>query len=295
MDEPQFLSSVEVFDGTSWRAGPDLITGRAALGLAPYNGLLYAVGGFDGDNYLSSVEVYEPSSDTWNGAVSMTRVCVGMRSRIVTARRETREETTRRRIARGVDVARAWTSRADARYAVVWRAFVIRHSSSLDARRRGRASARVEDARDDARESARVRDDDDDACATPTERSRSSSRANETVRLLESMTVVSRAGVADADVDRADVWELPRTCDSCGNYILPGRARWACARCLEEGVEYDACETCLARLAREESARVKRGKGKKGAKKRKVDAHAHGRAAFVLAEAPDEEDEDEKR
>ena len=37
-------------------------------------------------------------------------------------------------------------------------------------------------------------------------------------------------GVADADVDRADVWELPRTCDSCGNYILPGRARWACAR-----------------------------------------------------------------
>jgi hypothetical protein len=228
-------------------------------------------------------------------AVSMTRVCVGMRSRIVTARRETREETTRRRIARGVDVARAWTSRADARCAVVWRAFVIRHSSSLDARRRGRASARVEDARDDARESARVRDDDDDACATPARETTVMDSRRRTVSFAREDDLERSVGVADADVDRADVWELPRTCDSCGNYILPGRARWACARCLEEGVEYDACETCLARLAREESARVKRGKGKKGAKKRKVDAHAHGRAAFVLAEAPDEEDEDEKR
>ena len=45
----------------------------------------------------------------------MTRVDVAMRSRIVTARRETTEETTRRRIARGVDVARASSSRADAR------------------------------------------------------------------------------------------------------------------------------------------------------------------------------------
>ena len=186
-------------------------------------------------------------------AVSMTRVCVGMRSRIVTARRETREETTRRRIARGVD------------------------------------------ARDDARESARVRDDDDDACATPARETTVMDSRRRTVSFAREDDLERSVGVADADVDRADVWELPRTCDSCGNYILPGRARWACARCLEEGVEYDACETCLARLAREESARVKRGKGKKGAKKRKVDAHAHGRAAFVLAEAPDEEDEDEKR
>ena len=156
--------------------------------------------------------------------------------------------------------------------------------------------ARVEDARDDARESVRVRDDDDDDDgATPARETTNMDSRRRTVSFAREDDLERSVGVADADVDRADVWELPRTCDSCGNYILPGRARWACARCLEEGVEYDACETCLARLAREESSRVKRGKRKKGAKKRKVDAHAHGRASFVLAEAPDEEDEDEKR
>ena len=190
----------------------------------------------------------------------MTRVDVAMRSRIVTARRETTEETTRRRIARGVDVARASRTRETTRASrcafatttTTTAATPARETTNMDSRRRTVSFAREDDL----------------------ERS---------------------VGVADADVDRADVWELPRTCDSCGNYILPGRARWACARCLEEGVEYDACETCLARLAREESSRVKRGKRKKGAKKRKMDAHAHGRASFVLVEAPDEEDEDEKR
>ena len=100
-------------------------------------------------------------------------------------------------------------------------------------------------------------------------------------------------GVADADVDRADVWELPRTCDSCE--ITSYRdARGGRARGVGGGRRVGACGACLARLAREESSRVKR-KRKKGAKKRKVDAHAHGRASFVLVEAPDEEDEDEKR
>ena len=226
----------------------------------------------------------------------MTRVRVAMRSRIVTARRETTEETTFRRIARGVDVARASSSRERAVRRRLARSSGVHSSLVVDrARRRGRASARVEDARDDAREAARVRDDDNGDGATTARETTIMDSRRRTVSFAREDDLERSVGVADADVDRADVWELPRTCDSCGNYILPGRARWACARCLEEGVEYDACETCLARLAREESARVKRGKGKKGAKKRKVDAHAHGRAAFVLAEAPDEEDEDEAR
>ena len=231
-----------------------------------------------------------------SSAVSMTRVDVAMRSRIVTARRETTEETTRRRIARGVDVARASSSRADARCgdASRGRLAFIRQSSTA----RG-----VEDARPRAsrtRETTRA-----SRCAfattttttagTPARETTNMDSRRRTVSFAREDDLERSVGVADADVDRADVWELPRTCDSCGNYILPGRARWACARCLEEGVEYDACETCLARLAREESSRVKRGKRKKGAKKRKVDAHAHGRASFVLVEAPDEEDEDEKR
>ena len=91
-----------------------------------------------------------------------------MRSRIVTARRETTEETTRRRIARGVDVA-ARRRRARTRGAATPRAVVWRSSSVVDRAGVEDARPRVEDARDDARESVRVRDDDDedDAGATP--------------------------------------------------------------------------------------------------------------------------------
>ena len=52
------VSYVEVFDGTSWSAGPDLTTARYSLGLASLNGLLYAVGGDTGLTPLSSVEVF---------------------------------------------------------------------------------------------------------------------------------------------------------------------------------------------------------------------------------------------
>ena len=41
------------------------------------------------------------------------------------------------------------------------------------------------------------------------------------------------AGVAD-DIDR-EAWELPRTCDGCGLYILG--ERWSCGKCVEETEE----------------------------------------------------------
>jgi len=167
-----------------------------------------------------------------------------------------------------------------------------RAAAAADARAREDASTR---AREDASTSSsrrRARDDADDADATPTMNHRARSR---TVSFAREDDLERSMGVADAAVDRADVWELPRTCDSCALYILPGCARWACARCLEDGVEYDVCAACRARAAREEAAVVRGKKGGKGVKKkRKVGGHAHGCAAFVLAEAPDEEDEEKE-
>ena len=58
----RYLSSVEVLNGTSWSAGPELTTARIYFGLASHDGLLYAVGGWDGSTRLSSVEVSDGTS-----------------------------------------------------------------------------------------------------------------------------------------------------------------------------------------------------------------------------------------
>ena len=61
------------------------------------------------------------------------------------------------------------------------------------------------------------------------------------------------AGVAD-DIDR-EAWELPRTCDGCGLYILG--ERWSCAKCLEETEdEFDLCKGCFVSFKEFESGGV---------------------------------------
>lgn len=58
------------------------------------------------------------------------------------------------------------------------------------------------------------------------------------------------AGVAD-DIDR-EAWELPRTCDGCGLYILG--ERWSCGKCLEETEEeFDFCKACFVAFMEVES------------------------------------------
>ena len=44
---------------------------RSGVGLAVVNGNLYAVDGFDGSNYLKSVEWFDPSTNQWRIAGSM--------------------------------------------------------------------------------------------------------------------------------------------------------------------------------------------------------------------------------
>ena len=103
-------------------------------------------------------------------------------------------------------------------------------------------------------------------------------------------------GFADDGVDRSDVWELPRTCDVCMLYILPGKKRWECNVCEGEGGGdgYDLCGQCYDSAAMGGGGGAKGGKGGKGKgkKKRKREVgfgHEHGLKAFSLAEKDDED------
>ena len=54
-----------------------MLTRRIGVGVAVINRLLYAVGGFDGTNRLSSSECYNPEKDEWNTKASMNTVRSG--------------------------------------------------------------------------------------------------------------------------------------------------------------------------------------------------------------------------
>lgn len=64
---------VEVFDPVAnrWEKCRPMTTARSRVGVAVVNGLLYAIGGYDGQLRLSTVEVYNPETDTWTRVGSM--------------------------------------------------------------------------------------------------------------------------------------------------------------------------------------------------------------------------------
>jgi len=57
-----YNNSVQVYNpgNNSWAAGASMPSARAYLGVAVVNDVLYAIGGFDGQNWLSTVEAYTP-------------------------------------------------------------------------------------------------------------------------------------------------------------------------------------------------------------------------------------------
>uniref|UniRef100_A0A3P8WCH7 Kelch-like family member 18 n=2 Tax=Cynoglossus semilaevis TaxID=244447 RepID=A0A3P8WCH7_CYNSE len=67
------LNVVEVFDpiGNIWERCQPMRTARSRVGVAVVNGLLYAIGGYDGQSRLRTVEVYNPETDTWTKVSSM--------------------------------------------------------------------------------------------------------------------------------------------------------------------------------------------------------------------------------
>ncbi|XP_039609452.1 kelch-like protein 18 isoform X1 [Polypterus senegalus] len=67
------LNVVEVFDpiANRWERCQPMTTARSRVGVAVVNGLLYAIGGYDGQSRLSTVEVYNPDTDSWTQVASM--------------------------------------------------------------------------------------------------------------------------------------------------------------------------------------------------------------------------------
>ena len=57
-----YSSNVQVYNpsNNSWSTGVPMPTARAYLGVAVVNDVLYAIGGFDGQNWLNTVEEYTP-------------------------------------------------------------------------------------------------------------------------------------------------------------------------------------------------------------------------------------------
>lgn len=49
-----------------------LTVARRGCGVASHNGLLYTIGGHDGMQSLCSVEIYDPSTNTWSTGPSLT-------------------------------------------------------------------------------------------------------------------------------------------------------------------------------------------------------------------------------
>ena len=54
-------------------------TARIGCGVAVVENMLYAIGGFDGTNYLNTVERYDPAKNSWEtvAAMSTPRRCPG--------------------------------------------------------------------------------------------------------------------------------------------------------------------------------------------------------------------------
>ena len=55
----------------AWSAVAQMGTRRIGVGVAVVNRLLYAVGGFDGQKRLNSVECYTPETNSWHFVASM--------------------------------------------------------------------------------------------------------------------------------------------------------------------------------------------------------------------------------
>ena len=61
----------------TWHLVAPMQTRRIGVGVSVINRLLYAVGGFDGTNRLSSSECYNPEKDEWKPMAPMNTVRSG--------------------------------------------------------------------------------------------------------------------------------------------------------------------------------------------------------------------------
>lgn len=69
------LKTVEKYDikNNTWHCVQPMSQGRRALNAQTLPDGVYAIGGFDGDDYLSTVELYDEANDKWKTIASLTR------------------------------------------------------------------------------------------------------------------------------------------------------------------------------------------------------------------------------
>ena len=72
--------SVEYYDfrTNTWHVGPELRSRRRHVGVACLDGVLYSVGGHDGDLHLNTVECYDPKVGRWEFVQSMKKLRRGI-------------------------------------------------------------------------------------------------------------------------------------------------------------------------------------------------------------------------
>src|SRR5256885_13415526 len=70
-----FIATVEAYDPSTdtWTIKASMPTRRGDFGVGVINGILYAVGGNNLDNFsgMATLEAYNPSADTWTTKASM--------------------------------------------------------------------------------------------------------------------------------------------------------------------------------------------------------------------------------
>lgn len=55
----------------TWREVTPMPTARGALGVTVYQGKIYAIGGYDGEQNSGATEIYDPKTDTWSTAAPL--------------------------------------------------------------------------------------------------------------------------------------------------------------------------------------------------------------------------------
>ena len=65
------FSSISLAQGGKWKKVADIPTGRRNFATPVVNNLIYAIGGWGGGGWLSSVEVYNPAADKWKKAADI--------------------------------------------------------------------------------------------------------------------------------------------------------------------------------------------------------------------------------
>jgi concanavalin A-like lectin/glucanase superfamily protein/Big-like domain-containing protein/Kelch motif protein len=77
-------STVQLFaQGGTWATKAPMPTPRYGLSTSMVNGIIYAVGGYNSNGYLATVEAYDPATNTWTSKASMPTASYGLSTSVV--------------------------------------------------------------------------------------------------------------------------------------------------------------------------------------------------------------------